>query len=118
MKRERLNTAEVEMNNGALDINIWNMLKNRQEAVALINEKYGTDISVELNFTVFDEDSGNASSEEEESAAIDEPMEIAQSDEELQVDGVGEDENNDTNQEESVEESSDTDSQEEQERDD
>ena len=29
MKRERLNTAEVEMNNGALDVNIWNMLKNR-----------------------------------------------------------------------------------------
>lgn len=87
MKRERLNTAEVDMNNGALDINIFNMLKNRQEAVALINEKYGTNIIVNLNFAVFNEDNGNAT--ETDSAA--EPMEIAQSDQEAQVDGVQED---------------------------
>lgn len=83
MKRERLNTAEVEMNNGALDINIWNMLKNRQEAAALVNEKFGTEISVDLNFAVFNEDNGNAEAGE--------PEEIAQSDNEAQPDGIRED---------------------------
>ncbi len=88
MKRERLNTAEVEMNNGALDINIWNMLKNRQEAVALINEKFGTDISVELNFAVFNEENGNAEGGE---TGDDEPERIDQDDQEAQVDGIKED---------------------------
>jgi hypothetical protein len=37
MKRERINTAESEMNGGPLDINIWNMKKNREEAVEQIN---------------------------------------------------------------------------------
>lgn len=83
MKRERLNTAEVEMNNGALDINIFNMLKNRQEAVRLINEKYGTNIQVELNWAVFNENSGNAD--------VGEPERIAQDDNEAQVDGIQED---------------------------
>lgn len=87
MKRERLNTAEVEMNNGALDINIWNMLKNRQEAVALINEKFGTDISVELNFAVFNEESGNADGEDADETEND----ALNSDDEIQVDGVKED---------------------------
>lgn len=85
MKRERLNTAEVEMNNGALDINIWNMLKNRQEAAALVNEKFGTEISVDLNFAVFNEDNGNATQPEGE------PEQIDQSDNESQVDGIKED---------------------------
>lgn len=88
MKRERLNTAEVEMNNGALDINIWNMLKNRQEAVALINEKFGTDISVELNFAVFNEESGNAEGGE---TGDTEAEQIDQDDQEAQVDGIKED---------------------------
>lgn len=111
MKRERLNTAEVEMNNGALDVNIWNMLKNRQEAVELINQKFGTDISVELNFAVFSEDSGNATGEQEEVVEeVDEvPMEVDQADEELQVDGVSEDEDSNESNEESAEENSDTD---------
>jgi hypothetical protein len=100
MKRERLNTAEVEMNNGALDINIFNMLKNRQEAVALINEKWGLEISVDLNFAVFNEANGNANGGEEPSDETpdgdgDEIIgeEITESeDNELQVDGVKEDE--------------------------
>lgn len=87
MKRERLNTAEVEMNNGALDINIYNMLKNRQEAVALINEKFGTNISVDLNFDVFNEENGNAGANEN----VNEPEQIAQDDAEAQIDGVQED---------------------------
>jgi hypothetical protein len=95
MKRERLNTAEVEMNNGALDINIFSMLKNRQEAVALVNEKWGTNIEVELNFAVFNEDNGNANEEageeptEEEAAAGAEVSEA--NDDDLQVEGIHED---------------------------
>ena len=89
MKRERLNTAEVEMNNGALDNNIFNMLKNRQQAVERINEKFGLDITVELNFAVFNEENGNADAETEEQEET--PMEIDQSDDELQIDGVEED---------------------------
>ena len=114
MKRERLNTAEVEMNNGALDINIFNMLKNRQEAVALINEKFGTDISVDLNFAVFNEANGNASAGEDnenqdnEVANGEEPTSeeaaagagLAEAnDDDLQVEGVAED-----NVEEAIEE--------------
>lgn len=106
MKRERLNTAEVEMNNGALDINIFNMLKNRQEAVALINEKFGTDISVDLNFAVFNEANGNASAgkgnenQDNEIANGEEPTSeeaaagagLAEAnDDDLQIEGVSED---------------------------
>ena len=99
MKRERLNTAEVEMNNGALDINIWNMLKNRQSAVELINEKFGTEITVNLNYSVFNESNGNANENEEESEGVQDeevPIEVAQSDPEAQIDGVQEDEAEDT----------------------
>ena len=108
MKRERLNTAEVEMNNGALDVNIFSMLKNRQEAVALINEKFGTNISVDLNFAIFNEANGNADAQEEsgdenqdnEVADGEEPTNeetaagagLAEADDDdLQVEGVSED---------------------------
>lgn len=96
MKRERLNTAEVEMNNGALDINIFNMLKNRQEAVALVNEKWGTEIEVDLNWAVFNEESGNATNEgkgeeptpEEEAVGAG----VAEAnDDDLQIEGIKED---------------------------
>lgn len=106
MKRERLNTAEVEMNNGALDINIFSMLKNRQEAVALINEKFGTNISVDLNFAVFNEANGNAGAQEEGEGEEPTPEEEAAgagvseaNDDDLQVEGIKED-----NVEEAVEE--------------
>ena len=104
MKRERLNTAEVEMNNGALDINIFNMIKNRQEGAALVNEKWGTNIEVELNWAVFNEENGNADAEKD-----DEPTEEEEAagagvsegeDDDLQVEGVKED----TIEEESPEE--------------
>lgn len=61
MKRERLNTAEVELNNGALDINVWNMLENRRNAIKKVNELFGTNIEVELNPEIFYDGSGNAS---------------------------------------------------------
>lgn len=48
-KREALNSAEVAANNDCLIPLISDMLKCRQEAVEAINEKYGTNISVELN---------------------------------------------------------------------
>ena len=48
-KREALNSAEVAANNDCLIPLISDMLKCRQEAVKAINEKYGTNISVELN---------------------------------------------------------------------
>lgn len=100
MKRERLNTAEVEMNNGSLDINIFSMLRCRQEAVEKINAKFGTNIEVELNWAVFNEVNGNANAEESGEATEGEPTEEEKemgegltegSDDELQVDGVAED---------------------------
>lgn len=94
MKRERLNTAEVEMNNGALDVNIFSMLKNRQEAVALINEKYGTEIEVELNWAIFNEENGNANAEGDEPTEEEEAVGAGVSegeDDDLQVEGIQED---------------------------
>lgn len=96
MKRERLNTAEVEMNNGALDINVFNMIKNRQEAAALVNEKWGTNIEVELNWAVFNEKNGNADSEgyQEEPTEEEEAAGAGVSegeDDDLQIEGVQED---------------------------
>ena len=48
LKRERLNTSEVEMNVDALNPYVDNMLSERKRAVAAINEMFGTEISVEL----------------------------------------------------------------------
>lgn len=56
MKRERINTAETELMTGSLDVNVWNMMKNRQEAVEKINELFGTSISVRFNENVYTED--------------------------------------------------------------
>lgn len=64
-KRERVNTAEVGLMRGCLDVNIENMLKNREEAVERINELFGTSISVEINPELFYEGSGNATLGEE-----------------------------------------------------
>lgn len=49
LKRERLNTAEVELNDEPLLINIADMLDCRREAVAKINEMFGVNISVKLS---------------------------------------------------------------------
>lgn len=48
LKRERLNTSEVQMNVDALNPYVDNMLQERKKAVAEINEMFGTEISVEL----------------------------------------------------------------------
>lgn len=49
MKRERLNTAEVNINDSALFVNVANMLNNRQQAVEKINKMFGVDISVRIS---------------------------------------------------------------------
>lgn len=48
LKRERLNTSEVQMNVDALNPYVDNMLQERKKAVEKINAMYGTEISVEL----------------------------------------------------------------------
>lgn len=77
MKRERINTAETELMTDSLDINIQSMLKCREDAVEKINKKYGLNIEVKLNETIY----------KEEEDLINE----AQSDSEAQIDGIKED---------------------------
>lgn len=49
MKRERLNTAEVNINDSALFVNVINMLNNRQQALEKINKMFGTNITVKIS---------------------------------------------------------------------
>ena len=49
MKRERLTTNEIEVNKNASYPLVDNMLKNRQQSVAAINQMFDTDISVEYS---------------------------------------------------------------------
>lgn len=49
MKRERLNTAEVNTNTDALLINIADMLEQRRKAVDKINAMFGTSITVDFS---------------------------------------------------------------------
>lgn len=49
MKRERLTTNEIEVNKNASYPLVDNMLKNRQQAVAAINEMFDVDISVKYS---------------------------------------------------------------------
>lgn len=48
MKRERLSETEILVNNTEILPFVENMLTERKNAVAAINEKYGTEISVDL----------------------------------------------------------------------
>jgi len=48
MKRERLNTSEVEMNSGNLYPLIDDMLNSRKTALEKVNEMFGTNISVDF----------------------------------------------------------------------
>lgn len=49
MKRERLNTSEVEMNSDNLYPLVDNMLEHRRLALEEVNKKYGLNITVEFN---------------------------------------------------------------------
>lgn len=46
MKRERLNTAEVEQDSNAISTLVDTMLTCRQEGIKKLNEKYGLDITI------------------------------------------------------------------------
>ncbi len=49
LKREQLNSDEIDVNQEVLRLNIEDMLKNREDGVSKINKKYGLDITVSLN---------------------------------------------------------------------
>ena len=49
MKRESLNSTESQLNDDALLPLVNNMLQCRKEGFDKVNEKYGTNITVELN---------------------------------------------------------------------
>lgn len=78
MKRERINSAEIGLMKGNLDLNVHNIIKTLQDGIEKVNKKFGTDISVDLNDEVFYVGSGNASLGE------------VNTDGELQVDGIEE----------------------------
>lgn len=48
LKRERLVSAEVEQSDGGLFPLVYNMLENRLNAAAMLNEKYGLEIDVDF----------------------------------------------------------------------
>ncbi len=49
MKRERLNTSEVEQNSSSLYTLVNDMLFNRKSGLEKINEMFGTNITVEFS---------------------------------------------------------------------
>ena len=53
LKREQLNSNEIDVNKEVLRLNIDDMLKIREDGVSKINEKYGLNISVCLNEEVY-----------------------------------------------------------------
>ena len=53
LKREQLNSAEIDVNKDVLRLNIEDMLRRREEGVSKINEKYGLDVRVSLNEEVY-----------------------------------------------------------------
>ena len=59
-KRERVNTAEVGLMRGCLDVSLYNMIKNLKAGLEKVNELFGTSISVEVNEEIFYDGSGNA----------------------------------------------------------
>lgn len=53
LKREQLNSAEIDVNKDVLRLNIEDMLRSREKGVSKINEKYGLDVRVSLNEEVY-----------------------------------------------------------------
>ncbi len=86
MKRERLNTAEVEMNTGSLDINVQSMIGQLKKDIEKANKLLETSINVELNEEVFYQGSGNAGDQEvldtEDEKQIENPIEEEKKEEE------------------------------------
>lgn len=65
MKRERINTAETELMKGSLDLSIWQMEKSLKEGIELVNQLFGTSITVDINEDVIKEESEDVIEEEE-----------------------------------------------------
>lgn len=53
LKREQLNSSEIDVNREVLRLNIEDMLKCRENGVERINELYGLDLRVHLNEAVY-----------------------------------------------------------------
>lgn len=59
-KRERVNTAEIGLMRGCLDLSLEGMLESLKEGIERVNELFGTEIEVEINENIYYEGSGNA----------------------------------------------------------
>lgn len=53
LKREQLNSNEIDVNQEVLRLNVEDMLRNREQGVEKINELYNLDIRVRLNEDVY-----------------------------------------------------------------
>lgn len=91
MKRERLNTSEVNMNDAVLLPYVDNMLYEREVAVQKINEMFGTEITVTLasswqvqHDSIHDEVTPNSDNEPDETIEPNEPNETDEPDEPIE----------------------------------
>lgn len=113
LKRERLNTSEVQMNVDALNPYVDNMLQERKKAVEKINAMFGTEISVDLasswairkeeNKTETEnenEDNKNNTSDSGESATEQEEKEVTDTETETETDEEKETETDEEKEEE------------------
>ena len=64
-KRERVNTAEIGLMRGCLDLSLAGMIESLKEGIKKVNELFGTNIEVEINENIYYEGSGNATLGEE-----------------------------------------------------
>jgi hypothetical protein len=91
-KRENLTKNETEMNSDYLLPLVDDMLRNRRESINLINEKYGTEITVELASSWRDEYNEELAIEENSVQTEDETIDIESNS--TQDDSVQTEENN------------------------
>lgn len=84
MKRERLNSSEVELNEDGLRPLIDSMLEERKKAIDAVNKKYGTNITVEFgsSWEQYNEDE-TVEEIDEETNTTDEVNEIEETNEEV-----------------------------------
>ena len=90
MKRERINTAETELMKGSLDLSIWQMEKSLKEGIELVNQLFGTSITVDINEDVIKEESEDII--EDAPAAEDENTSVVTEDEDKTETSVEEEE--------------------------
>lgn len=112
LKRERLNTSEVQMNVDALNPYVDNMLQERKKAVEKINAMFGTAISVDLasswairkeenkTETEENEDNKNNTSDSGENSTEQEEKEVTDTETETETDEEKETETDEEKEEE------------------